>query len=143
MGLRLRILFDIKNVFSVEYSAYWNGTTGEDELEKLIVEYEVVKKTNGLLNTVSNSIDDAFKSWRETLKFIGISYEALRGKYPNLKKCIGLFYKIAKKDDILPETMRQLNVELDENAAELKGILDNKLSVFMDIYAPYLDGFAL
>lgn len=142
IGAADRVLFDIKNVFSVEYSAYWNGTTGEDELEKLIVEYEVVKKTNGLLNTVSNSIDDAFKSWRETLKFIGISYEALRGKYPNLKKCIGLFYKIAKKDDILPETMRQLNVELDENAAELKGILDNKLSVFMDIYAPYLDGFS-
>lgn len=38
--------------------------------------------------------------------------------------------------------MRQLNVELDENGAELKGILYNKLSVFMDIYAPYLEGFS-
>jgi hypothetical protein len=137
-----RVLLDVKNVFSVEYSAYWNGATGEDELEKLIVEYEVVKKTNGLLNAVSNSIDDAFKSWRETLKFIGFSYEALQGKYPNLKKCIELLFKIAKRDDILPEAMRQLNIELDENAAELKGILDNKLSVFMNIYAPYLDGFS-
>ena len=142
IGAEDRVLLDVKNVFSVEYSAYWNGATGEDELEKLIVEYEVVKKTNGLLNAVSNSIDDAFKSWRETLKFIGFSYEALQGKYPNLKKCIELLFKIAKRDDILPDAMRQLNIELDENAAELKGILDNKLSVFMDIYAPYLDGFS-
>lgn len=142
IGAEDRVLSDVKNVFSVEYSAYWNGSTGEDELGKLIVEYEVVKKTNSLLNTVSTSIDDAFKSWRETLKFIGFSYEALQGRYPNIKKCVEFLFKIAKKDDILPETMKQLNFELDVNAAELKGILDNKLAVFMEIYEPYLEGLA-
>lgn len=142
IGAEDRVLLDVKNVFSVEYSAYWNGSTGEDELDKLIVEYEVVKKTNSLLNTVSTSIDDAFKSWRETLKFIGFSYGALQGRYPNIKKCVEFLFKIAKKDDILPETMKQLNLELDVNATELKGILDNKLAVFMEIYAPYLEGFS-
>lgn len=142
IGAENRVLIDIKNVFSVEYSAYWNGATGEDELEKLVVEYEVVKKTNNLLNTMCSSIDEAFKAWRETLKFIGFSYEALQGKYTNLRKCIEYLYKIAKQDDILPDAMKQLNAELDVNSAEIKGILDNKLAVFMDIYAPYLEGFS-
>ena len=66
----------------------------------------------------------------------------MQGRYPNIKKCVEFLFKIAKKDDILPETMKQLNFELDVNAAELKGILDNKLTVFMEIYAPYLEEFA-
>jgi len=71
IGAENILLTDIKNVFSVEYSAYWNGSTGEDELLKLITEYEAVKATNLLLNTRCCSLDEAFKAWRETLKFIG------------------------------------------------------------------------
>lgn len=141
IGASERLLTDIKNVFSVEYAAYWNVSTGEDELHKLIIEYEVVKQTNLLLNTMNNSKEDAFKSWRETLKFIGFSYEAAQGKYPSLHKALLFLYKIAKKEDILPEAMKQLNEELAIHTSEIRGMLDNKLSVFMEIYLPYLDGF--
>lgn len=141
IGAENSVLVDIKNVFSVEYSAYWNGSTGEDELEKLIVEYEVVKQTNGLLNVMANSKDEAFKSWCETLKFIGFSYEAVQGKYPELGRLLAYLFRIAKREDLLPEVMKQLREELDTHAAEIKGILDNKLPIFMEIYAPYLEGF--
>ena len=142
IGAENKVLLDVKNVFSVEFSAYWNDDTGADELDKLVTEYEVVKKTNQLLNTMNSSISDAFKSWRETLKFIGFSYGAIQGKYPRLKKIMEYLFKISKKDDILPDTMKQINEEFDRCSAELKGILDNKLSVFMDIYALYLEGFS-
>lgn len=142
IGAENNVLNDIKNVFSVEYSAYWNDATGEDELEKLTTEYEIIKKTNVLLNVMTASIDDAFKSWRETLKFIGFSYEAAQGKYPSLKKTFGYLYKIAKREDVLPDAMKQFNEELSNNTDEIKGILDNKLSVFIAIYAPYLEEFS-
>jgi len=141
IGAESNVLLDIKNMFSVEYSAYWNGSTGEDELEKLITEYEVIKQTNTLLNVMTNSKDGAFKAWCETLKFIGFSYEAAQGKYPKLNKIFAYLFKIAKKEDLLPEVMRQFKDEVDENMAEIRGILDNKLSIFMEIYAPYLEGF--
>lgn len=141
IGAENKVLLDIKNVFSVEYSAYWNGNTGEDELEKLIIEYEVVKRTNLLLNVMNSSKDQAFKSWCETLKFIGFSHEAGQGKYPKLSKLLGYLFKIAKKEDLLPEAMKQFKEELDSKTAEIKGILDNKLSVFMEVYSPYLEGF--
>ena len=123
IGAESNVLLDIKNVFSVEYSAYWNGSTGEDELEKLIIEYEVVKQTNSLLNVMSNSKDGAFKSWCETLKFIGFSYEAAQGKYPNLNRLFAYLFKIAKKEDLLPDVMRQFKDELDTNAAEILAYL--------------------
>lgn len=141
IGAENNVLVDIKNVFSVEYSAYWNGFTGEDELEKLIIEYQIVKQTNGLLNIMASSKDEAFKSWRETLKFIGFSYEAAQRKYPKLGKLMSYLFKIAKKEDLIPEIMKQFQEELSINLAEMKGVLDNKLSIFMNIYAPYLEGF--
>lgn len=142
IGAENKVLLDVKKLFSVEYSAYWNGDTGKDELDKLVTAYEIVKKTNQLLNTMNTSINDAFESWRKTLKFIGFSYEAIQGKYPNLKKIMDYLFKISKKDDILPDAMKQINEEFESCSAELKGILDNKLSVFMEIYAPYLEGFS-
>lgn len=39
------VLSDIKKLFNVQYSALWIGSTGEDEIRKLITEYEVVKST--------------------------------------------------------------------------------------------------
>lgn len=141
IGAEDTILSDIKNVFSVEYAAYWNNSTGEDELRKLMVEYEVIEQTNNFLNVMTKSKDAAFKSWGETLKFIGFSYEAAQGKFPTLRRIFTYLFKIAKREDMLPEAMKQFNEELHTHSSELKGVLDNKLSVFMEIYAPYLDGF--
>lgn len=67
------VMSDIKKLFSVQYSALWIGSTGEDEIRKLITEYSVVKETNLLLNVSAHSKEEAFKSWRETLTFIGVS----------------------------------------------------------------------
>ncbi len=141
IGAENILLMDIKNVFSVEYSAYWNDSTGEDELLKLITEYEAVKETNLLLNTMCCSLDETFKVWRETLKFIGFSHEAVQNKYPELNKLFSILFKIAKKEDLLPIDLKQFVEELKNHTSEIKGIMENKLHVFMEIYKPYLEGF--
>ncbi|MEH2960228.1 hypothetical protein, partial [Candidatus Merdisoma sp. JLR.KK006] len=141
IGAEDLVLSDIKNVFSVEYSAYWNNSTGEDELYKLMVEYEVVKQTNYFLNVMNKSKDDAFESWRETLKFIGFSGEAAQNKYPALQKVLMYLLNIAKKDDMLPDAMQQFSKEMHEHSTELNSILKERNVAFMEIYAPYLEGF--
>lgn len=67
IGAADSVMADIRRLFSVQYSALWVGSTGEDEIRKLITEYEVVKTTNILLNVTVHSKDAAFKEWRETL----------------------------------------------------------------------------
>lgn len=84
IGAEDNVLSDVKKLFSIQYSALWIGGTGEDEIRKLIVEYEVVKNTNILLNQTTHTKEGAFKAWRETLKFIGFSCESVRAKRPTL-----------------------------------------------------------
>ena len=86
IGAEDTVLSDIRKLFSVQYSALWVDQTGEDEIKKLITEYEVVKSTNILLNTAAHSKDSAFKEWREYLKFIGFSCESIKAKRPSLDK---------------------------------------------------------
>ena len=136
------MLSDIKKLFSIKHSAQWIAETGEDEIRKLIVEYEVVKSTNILLNVSNHTKDAAFKSWRETLKFIGFSCESVRAKMPSLAKAFDLLFKIANFDDMLPENMQQLLTELTDHIAEMRNLLGDSLGTFMEIYAPYLEGFS-
>ena len=142
IGATDHMLSDIKKLFSIKHSAQWIAETGEDEIRKLIVEYEVVKSTNILLNVSNHTKDAAFKSWRETLKFIGFSCESVRAKMPSLAKAFDLLFKIANFDDMLPENMQQLLTELTDHIAEMRNLLGDSLGTFMEIYAPYLEGFS-
>lgn len=142
IGAEDSVLADIKKLFSVQYSALWIGSTGEDEIRKLITEYEVVKSTNVLLNVTAHSKDAAFKEWRETLKFIGFSCESIKAKKPALDKFFYNLLRIANYEDMLPDNMKSFLNEMNNHNADIREVLDNPLAVFMNVYAPYLDGFS-
>lgn len=142
IGAEGSVLIDIKKLFSVQYSAIWVNATGEDEIRKLITEYEVVKYSNSLLNINAHSIDEAFKGWRENLKFIGFSCDAEKGKRPALENFFNSLLRIANRDDMLPENMKSFLDEMTGHMTEIKEVLSDPLAVFMDVYAPYLEGFS-
>ena len=137
-----RVLADIKRVFSVEYSALWDRTTGEDEIRKLITEYEVVKSTNAFLNGSAKTKETAFKAWREEVKFMRFSSEAVRAKRPMLQKFFDHLLGIAKNEEVLPERLKAFLAEMTEHETEIRAILQKPLAVFKEIYAPYLEGFS-
>lgn len=141
IGATDRVLGDIKKVFSVKYSAQWVSTTGEDEIRKLTVEYEFVKNSNILLNVTNNNKEASFGSWRDTLKFIGFSCEAIQAKRPSLNKVFYTLQMVANHEDILAENLKQLLDELSIHNTEMRDILSDSVAVFREIYAPYLEGF--
>ncbi len=143
IGAKDKVLLDVKRIFSVAYSALWIGATGETEIHKLMVEYEVVDVTNQLLNVACNSKDKAFDSWREVLKFAGFSCDALKAKKPYLEKVLSYLVKIDNYEDIIPDTMGAFLRELQEQGAALKEVLGDSLTVFCELYAPYLEEFTL
>jgi hypothetical protein len=132
-------LNDIRRLFSVKHSCLWDKQTGEDEIRKLPIEYGVVKETNEILNASARSLTEAYKEWRERLKFIGISCEALRARYPALANTFDTILKISKQDDILPDQLRVFHMELTANGAELRELLSNDRRVFTEIYKAYLE----
>lgn len=141
IGSTDHVLGDIKKLFSVKHSAQWISTTGEDEIRKLTVEYEFVKISNILLNVTNNNKDSSFSSWRDTLKFIGFSCEAIQAKRPSLNKLFYTLLLIANHEDILADNLKQLLGEFSIHNTELRDILSDSVSVFREIYAPYLEGF--
>ena len=138
IGAQDNVLTDIKRLFSVEYSSLWIDSTGEDEINKLLIEYEMIKLTNVLLNVNVHNKDAAFKSWRENLKFIGFSCEAVREKKPTLDKFFACLLRIANYEDMLPDNIKSFYEEMANHNTEIRELLGNTLDIFMDIYAVYL-----
>jgi hypothetical protein len=105
IGANGNVLTDIRALFAVKYSCLWDRQTGEDEIRKLQTEYGIVKESNVLLNVTAHSRSEAFKEWRERLKFIGISCEALQTKFPSLVKIFDTLLKICQQSDVLPDQL--------------------------------------
>ncbi len=139
IGAENNVLADIRRLFGVKHSCLWDKQTGEDEIRKLLTEYSVVTESNAILNAAGHSLTDAYKEWRERLKFIGISYEALRAKYSDLAKVLDTLLKICKQEDILPEQLKSFHMELVAHGAEIRELLNNDRRAFPEVYKPYLE----
>lgn len=139
IGAENNVLADIRRLFGVKHSCLWDKQTGDDEIRKLLTEYSVVKESNAILNTAAHSLTEACKEWRERLKFVGISCEALRAKYPAFAKVLDTLLKICKQEDILPEQLKAFHSELVAHGAEIRELLNNDRRVFAEIYEPYLE----
>jgi len=139
IGAEDNVLTDIRRLFGVKHSCLWDKQTGEDEIRKLLTEYSVVKESNTILNTSAHSLTEAFKEWRERLKFIGISCDALRAKYPGLTKVLDTLLKVCKQEEILPEQLKAFHSELVAHGAEIRELLNNDRRVFAEVYEPYLE----
>lgn len=133
------MLADIRRLFEVKHSCLWDKQTGDDEIRKLLIEYNVVKESNTILNVAAHSLTEAYKEWRERLKFIGVSCETLRTKYPALVKALDMLMKICRQEDILPEQLKAFQLELVAHGAEIRDLLNNDRRVFAEIYEPYLE----
>ncbi len=141
IGAADHLLSDIRDIFNVKYSALWQTQTGEDEIRKIIEEYEFIKKTNELLEVSNSTLKGAYKSWRQTLKVIGFSCEAIQTKYPSLNKLFGLLREIATNKDLIQDQISQLLEEFDKFDAEIRDILRDPVGVFSQIYDKYLQEF--
>lgn len=143
IGASDHVLSDIKKLFSVKHSAQWISTTGEDEIRKLAVEYEFVKISNILLNVTNNTKEASFNAWRDTMKFIGFSCEAIQAKKQSLSKLFGTLQMIVNHEDILPDNLKWLLDELSMHKNEMRDVLSDSVAVFRELYAPYLEGFTV
>jgi hypothetical protein len=139
IGASGNVLSDIRALFAVKHSCLWDRQTGEDEIRKLLTDYGVVKESNILLNVMAHSRSEAFKEWRERLKFIGVSCEALKAKFPMLTKVLNTLLKIYQQSDVLPEQLKMFLSELTAHGAEIRDLLNSEKQIFMEVYAPYLE----
>jgi hypothetical protein len=142
IGASGNVLADIRSLFAVKHSCLWDKQTGEDEIRKLLTVYGVVKESNILLSVTASSCVEAFKEWREHLKFIRVSCEALRAKSPSLIKVLDTFLKIYQQSDVLPDQLKMFLSELRANGVEIRKLLNDEKRIFTEVYALYLSGLS-
>lgn len=142
IGASSAMLTDVKKLFAVQCAALWSNATGENEIRKLLTEYEIIRATNALLNASAHNKDEAYRAWRDTLNFIGFSCESVKAKHPELGKFLDKLLQIAKCEDMLPDAMNCFLNEMTNLNAEIKKLLGNPTAVFQEAYAPYLEGFS-
>ena len=140
IGASDTVISDIKKLFSVEYSSLWNESTGEDEIRKLLVEYEFIKNTNILLNVSASYKDAALKAWRDQLKFVGFSCELIRAKRSMLDRFFCNLLKVAKNEDLRPDSIKALVDEMSAHSTDIRIVLDNPIGIFRELYSVYLEG---
>lgn len=138
IGASGNVLADIRALFAVKHFCLWDRQTGEDEIRKLLTDYGVVKESNILLNVTAHSYSEAFREWRERLKFIGVSCEALRAKFPSLVKVLDTLLIVYQQSDVLPDRLKTFLSELTSHGMEIRGLLNNEKQIFTEVYAPYL-----
>ena len=143
IGAQDSMLADISHLFSVAYSSLWKSDMGEDEIQKLIVDYLFVKETNSLLNCNAHSKTEAFEKWREKLEFVMCSHEALEDHYSSMRDLFSFLFDIVSRKEILPEQMKKSTCALSEQRGDLQAYFDNEVSVFYKIYQAYLDDISV
>jgi hypothetical protein len=139
IGALSTLLSDIRDLFTVKHSCLWDRQIGEDEIRKLLTDYGIVKESNILLASTAHSRLEAFKEWRERLKFIGISCEVLRVKFPSLTKVLDTLMKIYQQSDVLPDQLKTFYAELVAHVSDIRNLLNNDKTIFAEVYAPYLE----
>lgn len=137
------LIDDIRRLFSVERSRLWIKTTGEEEIRKLLTEYGIARETNGILSTNTTSIKTALAAWRDRLKFVYISFEGFKTKYPNLAKLIDCLAKIYGQTELLHDQYRTFLAQLQFNGTTIAELFNDEKTLFADIYSPYLDDLDL
>jgi hypothetical protein len=135
------ILDDVHKLFEAKYSCFWDRETGEDEIRKLIIMYQIVAKSNQILSSKSSSLAKCFSQWRDRLKFLKVSHEALKNELPESAKLWGLLREIAEQND-LSERWSSFLSELNSSGSSIHNFLNNQREIFAKIYKPYLDGLS-
>jgi hypothetical protein len=141
IGTENRVLKDIQDKFDVKYACLWDKNTGEGEISKLLIEYNIVKQTNIILNSAAHSLSEAYKEWIERLKFLKVSQEALSEKFSGLKKALDYFLEVYNDNKDELDFTKNFLQELAAHGAKIKELFDDS-HLFFAIYAPYLEGLS-
>lgn len=142
INAEINLIDDIRKLFGVERSPIWKKTTGEDELRKLMTYYSIVRENNAILSTNASSLKGSLEAWRDKLRFIHISEEVIKAKYPELIKLVDLLKKTYTQTELLYPQLKDFLTELQANGHILAGFLIDEKALFTDVYEPYLDGLS-
>lgn len=138
------VMGDVKRqIGSGEASWLWDKDTGIEELEKLLVDYRIIQKSNGIPSvTSSTSFFSCMQSWKEYASFIKTPYSICKAKIPELSYFFECLKNIADECDLPHEKHAKFLNELDDKAVIIAALKERKMEIFREEYSLYIAGFS-
>ena len=97
----------VKKKFSAEAANWvWNSQTADEKIDRVILEYNIVKESNLSLPKCSN-IKECISQWNQKTSKFKISYEAIADMVGDLKPFLDMLYKIQKQTYLADQDKEQ------------------------------------
>ena len=138
-GIGAELLADVAAKFDSPESLWlWDRTTGEERIRDLILDYEIVVKSNAI-NAPTKSLRECYAGWRNRLNFVKMPWEALQQEFPACVKILELLRDIAVNGQIIAEKRQAFLDELTVNEPSVKSLFNDSAKHFKSVYRVYLE----
>ena len=138
------VMSDVKRqIGSGEASWLWDKDTGVEELGKLLVDYRIIQRSNGIPSvTSSTSFFSCMQSWKEYVSFIKTPFSVCKARIPELSFFFECLKNIADECDLPHEKHERFLNELETKAALITAFKERKMEMFREEYSLYVGGFS-
>lgn len=139
-------LEDVRSALSSGEALWlWSQETGEDEISKLIVQYQIVAASNKFAgySTFDATHDylSCITKWKECAKYTHIPSLVIQEKAPELRTWVQLLREIIADGGLATaEKKQQFLTVLTEKRAEIQDFLNNRPARFTEYFATGLQG---
>lgn len=134
------VLSDVKQRFTSESLWLWNQEVGVEEIQKLLMNYQIVDLSIPLLGQKVNSFAMCIEVWREKIRSLKIPYAALITERPELKVMLGFLKEIAQ-GGLSYENQPKFLEQLKEHAMDFNDLYGKRVSIFRQVYDFHLNSF--
>ena len=140
-----RMMNDVRDTFSGEALWLWNQETGEEQLDKLITDYEIVAASNRFAEqdtfSAANSYGDCMRAWRETARYTHIPLVTLKEQEPGLRQWLAYLDIIRTENSLKDYQQRKSFLKsLREQEKDIRAFLSGRVKLFASTFASYLSG---
>lgn len=139
---------DVRRALSSgEYLWLWDQETGEKEIDRLIVEYQIVAASNAFAGDstfdVMHDYNTCITKWKECARFTHIPSVVIQGKLPELRQWALLLCEILK-DGGLPTSEKKeiFRDTLTTKRAEISDFLSTRAIRFTEFFVSSLQGLS-
>lgn len=139
-------LEDVRSALSSGEALWlWNQETGEEEISKLIVQYQIVAASNKFAGystfDATHDYSSCITKWKECAKYTHIPSLVIQEKTPELRAWVQLLRDIIADGGLATaEKKQQFLTILTEKHAEIEDFLNNRPARFTEYFSASLQG---
>ena len=139
-------LEDVRRVLSSGEALWlWNQETGEEEIEKLIVEYQIVAAANAFAGystfDASHDYPSCMTKWKDCARYTHIPSLVIQEKQPALRSWAAALRELVTDGNIpTPEKKKEFLNTIVSGQTEIADFLNNRALRFSEYFASSLQG---